>query len=174
MDATIGKMLFDPKKSTILSVVAKEEKTVKEIAHVLGESPSRLYYHINQLEECGLLRVTREEMVKNITQRYYRASELFEREFTLDGQTASQDKEFILGSVHAYTSEAIRRVSKDLEAADDEKHSEVSVASLQLSREKWRELNEKIRQVIAESVEDSKETNEKQSYKYILMSYRED
>lgn len=174
MNKAIGKMLFDPKKTTILSIVAKEEKTVKEIAKILGESPSRLYYHINQLEESGLLQVAREKMVKNITQKYYIASELFETEFTFDGQLDSQDKDFILGSVQAFTTEAIRRVGNDLENSSEEKHTEVSVASLNLSQSEWKELNKKIRQLIANAVEESNDADEKNRYKYILMSYCEE
>ncbi|QPQ29763.1 winged helix-turn-helix domain-containing protein [Lysinibacillus sp. JNUCC 51] len=172
--SNIGKILFNPKKSSILNIVNKQPKTVKEIAHSLGESPSRLYYHIKQLEDAGLLNVAKEEMVGNISQKYYITSEVFEREFTFDGQLANQNKDLIIGNLCAYTNEAIRRVEIDLESEKLEKDSEISVVSLRLTKEAWRKLNNKIRDIITTFGEENGDLGEEQLYKYILMSYKEE
>ena len=48
--------------------------TVKEVARKLGTSPSKLYYHVNLLEEHGLLKVTDTRIVSGIIEKQYQAA----------------------------------------------------------------------------------------------------
>ena len=48
--------------------------TVKEVARKLGASPSKLYYHVNLLEEHGLLKVTDTRIVSGIIEKQYQAA----------------------------------------------------------------------------------------------------
>lgn len=57
----IIKSLFNYHRIRILQVIKDKQKTVKEIAQLLNEKPSRLYYHINQLEKNGLIKVIDEK-----------------------------------------------------------------------------------------------------------------
>lgn len=48
--------------------------TVKELAAALGMPPTRLYHHVNLLEERGLIRVAGTRLVSGITEKRYAAS----------------------------------------------------------------------------------------------------
>jgi AcrR family transcriptional regulator len=48
-----------------------EPLTVKQVADRLGLAPSKLYYHVNMLEQHGLLQVVETRMVANMVEKYY-------------------------------------------------------------------------------------------------------
>ena len=59
------KVLADQLRKRIMEQF-DEPSTVKEVARKLGTSPSKLYYHVNLLEEHGLLKVTDTRIVSGI------------------------------------------------------------------------------------------------------------
>jgi DNA-binding transcriptional ArsR family regulator len=68
------KALADPLRLQIL-IELLDPKTVKEVAAVVGGSPTRLYYHVNILEKAGLIRVVSRRKVSGIEERRYRTVE---------------------------------------------------------------------------------------------------
>lgn len=64
------KVIADPLRKRILNLFDKP-RTVKMIAQELGTTPSKLYYHVNLLEEHGLLRVTDTRIVSGIIEKHY-------------------------------------------------------------------------------------------------------
>jgi DNA-binding transcriptional ArsR family regulator len=68
------KTIADPLRTQILERLVDEPKTVKEVAADLGLAPSRLYYHVNLLEEHGLIQVVDQRMVGNLVEKVYRAT----------------------------------------------------------------------------------------------------
>jgi DNA-binding transcriptional ArsR family regulator len=46
-------------------------RSVKEVARELGQSPTKLYYHVNLLEEHGLLLVAESRLVSGIVEKRY-------------------------------------------------------------------------------------------------------
>ena len=67
----IAKALFDEKLNRLIESVEEKPKTVKEMAAEFNEKPSRLYYPIQKLMKLGLLKVDHEEMIGNLTEKYY-------------------------------------------------------------------------------------------------------
>lgn len=65
--------LSDPLRMQIYEIVLDEPRNVRQIAERLGLASSRLYYHINQLEKFGLIRVVETRMVANMVEKIYRA-----------------------------------------------------------------------------------------------------
>lgn len=65
------KVVFDPLRMRILEAFAGQPRTVKEVAEDLATSPHRLYYHVNMMEEHGLLVVTETRMVSGIQEKHY-------------------------------------------------------------------------------------------------------
>jgi DNA-binding transcriptional ArsR family regulator len=65
------KVLTDPLRLQIIEVLAPEPQTVNQIAHQLGLSGSRLYYHFHMLEASGFIRVVETRMVNNIMEKIY-------------------------------------------------------------------------------------------------------
>ncbi len=68
------KVVADSNRLRIVEVLADKPLTVKQIAHQLGTSPTKLYYHINLLEEHGFIVVTSSRIVSGIIEKQYRAA----------------------------------------------------------------------------------------------------
>ena len=68
------KLVFDPLRMKILEAFSGEPRTVKDIAEELGSTPQRLYYHVNMLEERGLLRVVSTRMVTSMIEKTYKTA----------------------------------------------------------------------------------------------------
>jgi len=65
------KVLIDPLRMQILEVLTLKPQTVNQVAGKLGLSSSRLYYHINLLEEHGLIKVVETHTVNNIIEKLF-------------------------------------------------------------------------------------------------------
>jgi hypothetical protein len=81
IDPTLLRVLADPVRSFIVYSVTPEAKTAKVLAAEMGCPPTRLYYHLQQLEKNGLVFVERTRLVSGILEKHYRA---VAREIRLD------------------------------------------------------------------------------------------
>jgi DNA-binding transcriptional ArsR family regulator len=68
------KVIADPLRFQVLDLLVIEPLTVKQLAEKLGLAPSKLYYHVNMLEEHGLIQVADTRVVSGIIEKTYRAS----------------------------------------------------------------------------------------------------
>ncbi len=68
------KVVTDPLRNQILEAILAAPQTVKQIAEKLGVTPSKLYYHVNMLEEFGFIRVAETRMVANMVEKIYCAT----------------------------------------------------------------------------------------------------
>lgn len=68
------RVISDPRRWAIHSLLISYELNVTELAERIGEPRKRLYYHIKELERVRLIRVTRTEQRFGITEKYYRAT----------------------------------------------------------------------------------------------------
>ncbi|HEY7599007.1 MAG TPA: helix-turn-helix domain-containing protein [Candidatus Limnocylindrales bacterium] len=78
------RLLADPVRIEIMQAFASapdEAKTVKQVAATLGARPTKLYYHVNLLEEHGLLKVADSRVVSGIIEKSYVPAA---RNFTVD------------------------------------------------------------------------------------------
>lgn len=67
----------DPLRVAIFRLLREREQTVKELCDVLGESSTRLYYHVGELERVGLVRLVRTESKSGTVHKYYRSVSRF-------------------------------------------------------------------------------------------------
>ena len=68
------RVLADPLRMRLIEAMASELDhpfSVKELARALGEPPTKLYYHVNMLEEHGLFVVTSSQLVSGILEKRY-------------------------------------------------------------------------------------------------------
>lgn len=63
-----------PLRATVLRLMKEEERSVKDLCELLGETTTRLYYHVRQLEDAGLIRLVRTEKRARSVLKYYRAT----------------------------------------------------------------------------------------------------
>jgi DNA-binding transcriptional ArsR family regulator len=67
------KVLSDPNRLAILSLLTMKEMTTTHVSNLLGMSIQNAQYHMRKLLEADLISQTRTEMVGNLVERYYRS-----------------------------------------------------------------------------------------------------
>lgn len=67
------KVLTDPLRLRILEAASSTPTTVKRISERLGVAQKKLYYHVNLLEERGLIVVVDTQIVSGIVEKWYQA-----------------------------------------------------------------------------------------------------
>lgn len=70
-DLELLRLVSDPFRIRLLELMREEPRTVKEIAAALKIPATRLYYHMNLLEEHGLIRVASTRLVSGIVEKRY-------------------------------------------------------------------------------------------------------
>jgi DNA-binding transcriptional ArsR family regulator len=69
--------LTDLLRLRLYRLLREQERTVKELCDLLGESSTRLYYHVGELERVGLVRLVRTETRAGAIHKYYRSISRF-------------------------------------------------------------------------------------------------
>ncbi|MED1946438.1 MULTISPECIES: transcriptional regulator [Brevibacillus] len=67
------KAVSDSLRLQIITMLVKEEYTGKQLATLLSLSPSKVHYHLKELENHGFVEVVRTEEKNGIVQKFYRA-----------------------------------------------------------------------------------------------------
>src|SRR3954453_2786609 len=70
-DITKYKLLPDGTKEEILNLLAREPKTISQLAEALGLAPPSVYAHVNDMMKRELLRESIEWEKKHPSERYY-------------------------------------------------------------------------------------------------------
>ncbi len=65
------KAVSTPFRQNLMRLMAERPRTVKGMARELDMPPSRLYYHVNQLEKHGVARVVKTQVVSGIIEKHY-------------------------------------------------------------------------------------------------------
>ena len=73
LDPVKLRVLADPIRSFVVYSLVPEAKTVKQLAAELDCPPTRLYYHLEQLQKHDLVFVESTRVVSGITEKSYRA-----------------------------------------------------------------------------------------------------
>ena len=107
LDPVLLKVLADPVRSFIVYSLVPEPKTARLLAQELGCPPTRLYYHLQQLEKHELIFVERTRLVSGIREKHYRASArdllLDKKAFQSGHRLDSKRAEALLGFVFDQT-----------------------------------------------------------------------
>lgn len=111
------KVLADPLRLRLIEAMAARLDhpwSVKELARALGEPPTKLYYHVNMLEEHGLLVVTGSQLVSGILEKRYQlvaASIGVDRALLTAGDTGVDE------ALHGVLSTIFSTAEEDIQAA---------------------------------------------------------
>lgn len=68
------RVMTDPLRLKIFEMLINEPLTIRQIAEKLGLSSSKLYYHVNMLEQSNLVAVVETRMVANLAEKIYRST----------------------------------------------------------------------------------------------------
>ncbi|MEO8393440.1 MAG: winged helix-turn-helix domain-containing protein [Chloroflexota bacterium] len=88
------KVFSDPLRQQIIEALLDGAKTVKQIASELDLAPTKLYYHVNLLEEHQLIQVTETRIVSGIIEKHYVAAAhefYIERSLLTPGQNSGAE-----------------------------------------------------------------------------------
>lgn len=69
------RVLADPLRMRILEALGKE-RTTKQVAEEIGESPTKLYHHVDALKKVGLIRLIRTRRNRGTLEKYYQVAAL--------------------------------------------------------------------------------------------------
>lgn len=115
------KVLADPLRLQIVELCTQAPRTVKQVATVLNMPPTKLYYHMKQLEERALIRVVDTRIVSGIVEKQYQAAAFnyrVNRElFSLTSQAGKEGLNVMLTGLFDDTREDIQQ-SVDTEVLD--------------------------------------------------------
>jgi DNA-binding transcriptional ArsR family regulator len=137
-------------------------RTVKEVARELGEPPTKLYYHVNLLEQHGLLIVAESNLVSGIVEKRYlpaaksiRVDRRLMAEYQPDAPGAKDSPVgTMVESIVEGTADDFRRALAAglLEARDggpDQKRTVISRGSIRLSEKGAKALVKALRAILA-------------------------
>ncbi len=68
------KVLSDPNRLAILSLLSAKEMTATQVSHLLGLSIQNAQYHVKKLLEAELISQTRTDLVGNLVEKYYKSA----------------------------------------------------------------------------------------------------
>ena len=158
-DVETLKALSDPVRLRILETMvtaADDAWTVKRLAAAMGVGPTKLYHHVNILEERDLIRVAGTRVVSGIIEKSYRIAQLSLR---LDRALLSGTGADVRSSVHdvlavvfdSVRDEIERGLSSGLIKSSDDPLSELMIRGLtMLPPDRAVELRRRLRELLDE------------------------
>lgn len=106
-------VISHPLRSQLLDHFGAEPQTVKQVATKMGLAANKLYYHVNLLEQHGLLSVVETRTVGNMIEKLYNtAAERFELDADLFSFSTHEGQEraeqFVVTSIDATRQDLLR------------------------------------------------------------------
>jgi DNA-binding transcriptional ArsR family regulator len=140
-DPAVVAALYDPLRYRIFRLL-ETPRTVAELAGEVGLPANRLYYHVKRLVDCGLVRQVDARASGRHTERIY-------------GRAA--DRIRFSGDLELYEGGLLRGIADELDAwlqaADEDDPGSVSYHTPSLAPASARELETRLRDLIAEFAE---------------------
>jgi len=153
------KVAADPTRLRILEILTEKPLTVKQVASKLDTTPTKLYYHINLLEQHGLITVTASRIVSGIIEKQYRTSahslRVSKELLTLTEEEPEGGVSSLLTAIFAATRDdvlrGIRRGLIHLEMEDEANRNTMMLRTItRLAPEKYHEFYERLKALMTE------------------------
>lgn len=158
------KVFTDPFRMKILFALDEEPLTVKQLADRLGEVPSKVHYHVKELERIGVLEIVDKKEKAGIVEKYYfPTAERFKIEKVVVNEDGWKDH------IENLRDTMFKNVSEDfsnyLKKRHDDDKEILNYGILNLTDEEVDELNKKLEELIERSCNRRKDTK---AYTYIV------
>lgn len=114
--------LSHPMRQRILSILYQKEMTNKQIASSLNEVPSKVYFHVKELLDAGLIKLTKEKQNHSIIEKFYTTSA---HSFRL-----SPEIELAKTDEHVLFESTLREASRNLFDSLDEHNGKIPDAKI--------------------------------------------
>jgi|GEM_PF-1030774 len=110
------KVLSDPSRLRILTLLMEREMSVSGVAKALGLSPATVHHHVNQLLQARLIVLARSEVRGNLVEKYYTlpatgidSSAIWD---DLDDADKVNYRLAVLGTLKGLLNESIKRIQE--------------------------------------------------------------
>ncbi|MAT97613.1 MAG: hypothetical protein CL608_10760 [Anaerolineaceae bacterium] len=159
------KVIADPLRTQIIEILTHQSATVKQAADKLGLAPSKLYYHVNMLENAGFIVVVETRMVANMQEKYYRtvahAFELDESLLTFHTAAGQDTVHTMLNNILDTTRDDIQRslqarlFALDQGSSEQERRFMLTRQSGYIAEDRADEFMERLQALLQEFVQDT-------------------
>jgi len=158
------KVFTDPFRMKILFALDEEPLTVKQLADRLGEVPSKVHYHVKELERIGVLEIVDKKEKAGIVEKYYfPTAERFRVERIVEKEDGWKDHvENLWEIMFKNAAEDFRKYLGKRHEGDKEI---MNYGILNLTDEEVDELKKKLEELIERSCNRRKDTK---AYTYIV------
>lgn len=139
--------LSDPLRQQILSALIEQPRTTKQVALLLGQPLTKLYRHVEILEQAGLITLVQTVPKRGATEKYFQA---VARSFSVAGNSLSPE---LTGEVEEMFAKAFEDVLKEVRTgvrAERRQSQEgvykgfLAVGEVQLTPERLQEFQERL------------------------------
>ncbi|MEZ4671788.1 MAG: helix-turn-helix domain-containing protein [Anaerolineae bacterium] len=179
------KVLADPLRLQIVELCTQAPRTVKQVAAVLNVPPTKLYYHVKQLEERSLVKVVDTRIVSGIVEKQYQAAAYHyrvDRElFSLTSEAGKEGLNVMLTGLFDDTREDIQKSAEAdvLDVSPNESEGKqlsrsllISRNTLQLAPDVAEEFYRRLKELVQEYASaESNGSTEKQPYGLLVALY---
>lgn len=170
--------LADPLHLRLLELLSQKAMTVTQVANLLDEKPNRLYYHINKLEEVGLVQLVETRPYRGILEKYYQA---VAQNFKIDESVIQLQQEKVgtlydlaqgvFESTMAELREALRaKLQEESPESSVELKHHIERTHIRLPREKVKEAYEKV-QALGQELRDAQPHEGGEEYGLTVVFY---
>jgi DNA-binding MarR family transcriptional regulator len=155
------RMLTDPLRMRLMSTFADRPDTpmtVKQLATQLEVRPTRLYYHVNLLEEHGLIQVASSRVVSGIIEKSYVPAA---RSINIDQEllkVSAAGREATAATIQALMQTTAAEIAASLESAatasdDDRRQMQIGKSGAHLTPEAHAEFFKRLNELLDEFTE---------------------
>lgn len=156
--------IADPLRIRILNVLCEKTMTTKQVAEYLGENINKLYHHVETLESAGLIKMVETKRNRGTLEKYFQA---VAKHFTLSPvlfevrlDTEDDVSELTFSSaLQATLTELKESLAKGLIKTSSKKHY-FARQYVKTSKQKAKELNDKLQEWLTECEEANSENGE--------------
>lgn len=139
----------DGLRMRLVDVLSQRAMTAKQLATLLGEPPSRTHYHLRELERVGLVRLVETREKGGILEKYYRAvARNFSIPDALLRAESPDDGVAEMGRMVRAVSDNFLRAFSESKAGQPGRRFTLSVSSVWLTQEEYRELEGRIQEFL--------------------------
>lgn len=187
-DVELLKIMLDPRRMQILRLAQDEPITVKQMAEIMDEKPSRLYYHVKKLEEAQLLELVETKQQGNLIEKYYRAHQE-QRSYTLGKEMSQEHSSIIVQELLRITHQGMSVIEDGMRKGQHGEGllAEAKIAYTSMTPMGWAEKAYYVQQAISANytpppfnpdeslIANDKQLREqttKEEYVFVMLSYR--
>jgi DNA-binding transcriptional ArsR family regulator len=147
------KTVCHPTRILLFENLSSAARTIPELAELIDEVPSRLYYHVAELERIGLIEVVRTRKKGNLIERVYRATAPYVRVDPTVFQSGAEGLDALLKAVSAIldtTSLRFQQTLRERRLGDDLSSLLYAYNDLRVPPDKVAEVARRLRALLDE------------------------